>query len=71
MAEVTEEEIKAFAIKYAPALAKNITRLVGQVIEKGLAGVICHAAELKLQVIALEAALATKDAEIARLRDPR
>jgi len=54
---MTDAEIKTFAAEHAPELAKNITRLCGQVIAKGIQGHLEHACALQQRVIDLEAAL--------------
>lgn len=54
---MTDAEIKAFSAQHAPELAKNITRLCGQVIAKGIQGHLEHACALQQRVINLERAL--------------
>lgn len=51
---ITDADIKAFAAEHAPELVKNITRLCGQVIAKGLQGHLEQACELQRQVMQLE-----------------
>lgn len=54
---MTEEEIKAFAVKHAPELAEGIAKVCEKVIAKGLTGILEHCAELQLRINALEATL--------------
>lgn len=54
---MTDAEIRTFAAEHAPELAKNITRLCGQVIAKGIQGHLEHACALQQRVIDLERAL--------------
>lgn len=54
---VSDNDIKAFALRHAPRLAEGIAEMCGQVIAKGLTGVLEHCAELQHRVNALEATL--------------
>lgn len=51
---MTDDDIKAFAFQQTPALAANITRLCGKVIEQGLTGILEHACALQQQVTEAE-----------------
>jgi len=46
---------KEFAVKHAPALAKNITELCGKVITKGMEGILQKCVELQEQITLLTA----------------
>lgn len=54
---MSEDDIKEFAIKHAPTLAKGMTELCGKVIAKGLSGVLQQCVEMQLRIDALEATL--------------
>ncbi len=54
---MNEDDIKEFAAKHAPALAKGMTELCGKVIAKGLQGVLQQCVEMQLRIDALEATL--------------
>lgn len=51
---MTENEIKAFTIKHAPALAEDITALCGQVIAKGLQGILHQCCDMQIRQHELE-----------------
>lgn len=54
---MTKQEIKKLATEHAPYLAENITELCGNVIAKGLEGILEQCAEMKLRQNVLEARL--------------
>ena len=51
------EEVKAFAIKHAPVLAEEMTRLCGAVIAKGMTGILEEVCRIQQERDQMQAAL--------------
>lgn len=67
---MTPEKIKEFSTKHAPALAEDITRLCGRVIEKGMQGIIQECVEMELRMRSLQAENDQMRAQIANSGGP-
>ena len=48
-AKHTPESLREFAVKHAPALSEEITRLCGQVIAKGMTGILEAACRVQVE----------------------